>query len=314
MTIMNREDKIVKLKLDIIFKRIFGNENNKEIIASFLSAMLDIPQESIRKIYIQNVELPPAILDKKFSRLDLRLEVDDRIINVELQVNYEEDFRERTLFYCSKLYSEQLGAGEEYGTLHQTFCINIINFNLFDCEDYHSNFVMMESNRHEVLTNRMAIHFFELKKVGKSKKKTAMEDWLNLINAETEGDLMDIQNTTTIPEVQRTIVMLRELSANEKVQREVYYREKQIHDEASALGTARREGIQEGIVLGKQEGIALGKQEGITLGRQEGSQAEKFNFAKKLLRIGMPISEIADLTELPLSTIEELAAKKSDTE
>ena len=137
-----------------------------------------------------------------------------------------------------------------------------------------------------------------------------MEDWLNLINAETEGDLMDIQNTTTIPEVQRTIVMLRELSANEKVQREVYYREKQIHDEASALGTARREGIE----IGRQEGIALGKQEGITLGRQEGSQAEKFNFAKKLLRIGMPISEIADLTELPLSTIEELAAKKSDTE
>ena len=121
-----------------------------------------------------------------------------------------------------------------------------------------------------------------------------MEDWLNLINAETEGDLMDIQNTTTIPEVQRTIVMLRELSANEKVQREVYYREKQIHDEASALGTARREGIE--------------------IGRQEGSQAEKFNFAKKLLRIGMPISEIADLTELPLSAIEELAAKKSDTE
>ena len=304
---MNREDKIVKLKLDIIFKRIFGNENNKEIIASFLSAMLDIPQESIRKIYIQNVELPPAILDKKFSRLDLRLEVDDRIINVELQVNYEEDFRERTLFYCSKLYSEQLGAGEEYGTLHQTFCINIINFNLFDCEDYHSNFVMMETNRHEVLTNRMAIHFFELKKVRKSKKKTAMEDWLNLINAETEGDLMDIQNTTTIPEVQRTIVMLRELSANEKLQREVYYREKQIHDEASALGTARREGIQEGIALGRQEGIALGKQEGFESG--------KFDVAKNLLRMGMlSLSDIAKATDLPLSAIEELAAKNGDAE
>ncbi len=32
-----------------------------------------------------------------------------------------------------------------------------------------------------------------------------MEDWLNLINAETEGDLMAIQQTTTIPEVQDTI-------------------------------------------------------------------------------------------------------------
>ena len=122
-----------------------------------------------------------------------------------------------------------------------------------------------------------------------------MEDWLNLINAETEGDLMDIQNTTTIPEVQRTIVMLRELSANEKVQREVYYREKQIHDEASALGTARREEIE--------------------IGRQEGFESGKFDVAKNLLRMGMlSLSDIAKATDLPLSAIEELAAKNGDAE
>ena len=72
-----------------------------------------------------------------------------------------------------------------------------------------------------------------------------MEDWLNLINAETEGELMDIETNTQIKEVRDTIVILRELNADEKVKQEAYYREKRLHDEASALGNARREGRAE---------------------------------------------------------------------
>ena len=32
----SKENTIVKLKLDIIFKRVFGNVNNKAIIAAFI--------------------------------------------------------------------------------------------------------------------------------------------------------------------------------------------------------------------------------------------------------------------------------------
>ena len=240
---MNKEEKIVKLKLDVIFKRVFGNDSNKAIIAAFISDLLEIPRESIKAIYINNVELTPEYLDMKFSRLDLRLDVDGRIVNIEMQVNRETDFKERTLFYWSKLYSEELRTGEEYGELKQTICINIINFDLFDCEDYHSRFKVLETERHEVLTEKFAIHFFELKKLSKFKKNRRMEDWLNLINAETEGDLMAIQQTTQIPEVKDTIVMLRQLSADEQVRMEAHYREKRLHDEATALGSARREGV-----------------------------------------------------------------------
>ena len=56
---MNNEDKIVKLKLDVIFKRVFGDENDTDIIAAFVSALLEIPQESIRNIFIRNTELTP---------------------------------------------------------------------------------------------------------------------------------------------------------------------------------------------------------------------------------------------------------------
>ena len=172
----------------------------------------------------------------------IKMNVDGKIVNIEIQVNRETYFKERTLFYWSKLYSDELGSGDDYGKLKQTICINIINFNLFDCEEYHSHFKILENDRGEQLTDKFAIHFFELKKVNKSQKSSRQEDWLKLIDAETEGDLMAIQQTTNIPEVQDTIVMIRQLSADEKVQQEAYYREKQIRDEISALNGARREG------------------------------------------------------------------------
>ena len=251
---MNKDERIVKLKLDVIFKRVFGNEQNQDIIAAFISDMLDIPRKSIQSIIINNVELTPEFLEQKFSRLDLKLNVDGRIVNVEMQVNREDDFKERTLFYWSKLYSEELKVGDVYGDLKQTICINIINFDLFDCKDYHSLFKIKENERNEVLTDKFAIHFFELLKINKYKKNKRVEDWLNLINAETEDDLMAIQQKTTIPEVQQTIVMLREMSADEKIRQEAYYREKRLLDEASALGSARREGKEEGLAEGRAEG------------------------------------------------------------
>lgn len=49
---MDRDLKIIKLKLDIIFKKVFGDEKNEDIIASFVSSLLEIPRDSIKKGYI----------------------------------------------------------------------------------------------------------------------------------------------------------------------------------------------------------------------------------------------------------------------
>ena len=288
---MNAETPIVKLKLDVIFKRVFGDENNTDIIAAFLSALLEISRESIEEITLSNVELTPEYMEQKFSRLDLKMDVDGKTVNVEMQINYEPDFRERTLFYWSKLYSDELRTGDEYGTLKRTVCINLIDFNLFDCEDYHSHFRVMETSRHEVLTDKLAIHFFELKKKRQYSNHKPMDDWLDLINAETEGDLMEIQNTTAIPEIKKTIVIVRHLSGDEKVRQEAYYREKRLHDEATALGHARREGLAEGLTQGRAEGLTQGRAEGRAEGRSEVTQ----ELTHRWLEMGMSEAEIKKL-------------------
>ena len=126
---MNYEDKIVKLKLDVIFKRVFGDENETDIIAAFISALLDIPRESIRQINIRNTELNPEYFNQKFGRLDLRLDIDGKIVNIEMQVNFEPDFKDRTLFYWAKMFSSELKSGDMYENLRKTICINIISLN-----------------------------------------------------------------------------------------------------------------------------------------------------------------------------------------
>lgn len=61
---------------------------------------------------------------------------------------------------------------------------------------------------------------------------------------------MDAEATTKIQEVKKAIVVLRELNADDQLRAEAHYREKRLHDEATALGHARREGKAEGLVEG----------------------------------------------------------------
>lgn len=70
---------------------------------------------------------------------------------------------------------------------------------------------------------------------------------------------MAIQESTSIAEVKETIVMFRQLNADEKVREEAYNREKQLHDEASAINSAKREGEAIGYAKGEAAGFSKGK-------------------------------------------------------
>ena len=107
---------------------------------------------------------------------------------------------------------------------------------------------------------------------------------------------MEIQRTTTIPEVNRATVILRELSADEKIKAEAFYREKRLHDEATALGSARREGHiegrKEGLIEGKKEGLIEGKKEGLIEGKKEGKKERDREIAEVMLKNGYTKEQI----------------------
>lgn len=254
---------IVKAKLDIIFKRLFADERNSDILHAFISDILDIPYDSINKIAIQNPELIPYGADEKFSRLDLKLEVNDKLINVEMQINDDGYFRDRALYYWSRLFTSELKEGENYSLLKQSISINIINFNMFECTDFHSAFVIMEENRHELLSDKCAIHFFELKKINKKPNPSNKKElWMQLINAESEEEL-EMLSDTKVPAIEKAVNVIIDMSNDSKIREEARIREKALHDKATALKTATDRGIAEGMKIGMNKGRAEGRAEGI---------------------------------------------------
>ncbi|MCM1328130.1 MAG: Rpn family recombination-promoting nuclease/putative transposase [Ruminococcus sp.] len=243
---------VVSAKLDIIFKKFFTE--NQDMLHSFLASMLDIPAESISEIHVTNPEIPPESVSGKFSRLDLNMKVDDRLVNVEIQVKNDRDYRDRVLFYWAKLYTSELKSGDNYGALKQAICINIINFNMFDGEAYHNEVMPVVKQTGEVFSDKMSIHFFELKKVGKKPNpKNSRELWLQFINADSEEDF-EMINQTNIPIMQKAVRVIYDMSEDTRVRENARMREKALHDEASALFNAKNEGRAEGLVEGENKG------------------------------------------------------------
>ena len=124
-----------------------------------------------------------------------------------------------------------------------------------DTEDFHSHFQVMEKNRHTLLSDKMSIHFFELKKINKKPDKgNKMKLWMQLINAETEGEL-EMLEQTNVKEIQEAVLILREMSADEKMKELARRRELALHDRITDIEVSREEGRQEGLQQGRQEGI-----------------------------------------------------------
>ena len=159
---MSKKAKVTP-KLDLVFKKIFGDVRNTDILADFLATVLGIKTSEITDIEILDNEIIPDILLSKFSRLDLRITINKATsINIEIQVLNYGNYKERTLFYWAKMYTGELQKNEDYLNLKNAIAINIIDFNIFDCEEYHSTFKIFEKHRKELLTDKFRIDFPEL--------------------------------------------------------------------------------------------------------------------------------------------------------
>ena len=276
---------VVKAKLDIIFKKLFADPKNEDILKAFISDILDIPLKDIKNIEITNPELVPESIDEKFVRIDVKLTVNDTLVNIEIQINNEGFFEDRSLYQWSRLFVSDLKRGQEYSELKRCITINIINFNLFSCGTYHSSFSLREDTRYERLTDKCAIHFFELKKINKQKPNTAdrKELWMQLIDAESEEEF-DMLAKTNIEPIQKAVVAVREMDGDEKVRELAFQRETALRDRASALRFSREEGKREGLEEGKREGLEEGKRKGLKEGKREGLKEGSINAVRGIMK------------------------------
>lgn len=246
-------------KMDFVFKNIFGNEKNSKILISFLNATLK-PKDLITSVEIKNTDLNKGYIEDKFSRLDVKATTsNEEIINIEIQLKNEYNMIKRSLYYWSKLYSEQLNEGKDYSILKRTICINILNFKYLKTRKFHSAYRLKEIYSNEELTDVAEIHFIEIPKLEDgSDEKDMLVPWIEFLKDPESEKVRNLE--MSIEEIRQAKDELIKMS-NDDTQRELYeMRAKTLKDKISALNEAERKGIQKGIQEGeKKKAIEIAK-------------------------------------------------------
>ena len=236
-------------KTDILFKSLFVK--HPDLLKKLVSALLGIDHGSIGQFEIKNPDIPPERLGEKFCRLDINMEVDGRRVNLEVQVRDEGNYADRSLFHWASGYASALPAGRDYIELPRVVVISILDFNLFDCQEFHSQFAALEVTRHTPLTDKLALHYFELPKLsGEVSAENYLELWLALFKANTEEELAKIQ-ALEVPDMNQAIGAYNDVLVASDFIELVRLRERAAHDEAGALRNAREKGEAKGRAEGR---------------------------------------------------------------
>ncbi len=233
--------RFVSLRFDFSFKHLFQNE---EVRKYFLSDVLGIPVEKIRSVRLVNTFLWRQYRRQKQGILDVLMELDDGSrVNVELQIKALSYWDKRSVFYLSKLFTENLLVGQDYRRLKRCVCISILGFNLDDSPSYHRVY-RLRNETGEEFTDLLEIQVIELNKALSGRDR--MDDWITLFNAETEEDLKMLEAKTKNPGILEAIKEVRLMGLG-RVLKAVYDDHmKQIRDQNARDDYVRAEGKAEG--------------------------------------------------------------------
>ena len=269
---------------DFIFKKIFGETKNADILKDLLEAIL--PEIKINKVEInKDISLERKIMTEKLGILDIVATLNNNTkVNIEMQVKNYYNTIERSLFYGTGMYHENLEKGTNYTEIPKSITIWITDYNVFKEGPIHEIARLKRDYENKILTNKLELHYIQLPKFKEKCKRITnkLEEWLTFIRNENVEEIKMIENKY----VKKAEKELEYLTGDEETRRLAELREKAIRDEMAAIAKAKEEGIAEG----RADGIAEKQKE----------------IAKKMLAKKIDIKTIIEITELTKEEIEEL--------
>lgn len=181
--------KFVDVTNDIAFRKIFGNENRKETLISFLNAILDFHNDQrIEQVTILNPYQLPKLKGGKVTIIDIKaVDQAGRTYIVEMQVGDIDGFEKRVLYYSSKSYSDQIKRADFYRDLRPVIFIGILDFEQTENKKYISRSQVRDIETGERTIKDIEFTFIELPKfkLELHELKTLTEKWVYFIkNAE----------------------------------------------------------------------------------------------------------------------------------
>ena len=272
---------VLNLKNDIVFKAFFSRKGNEKFLIDFLESLLETKIESIE--IREEVNLEQLKNEEKSGRLDLQAKLGDgTIVNIELQMRNEHNIEERTTYYSSKVISRETKRGTDYKDINQVIMINILGYEMFGFDEYISKtaIVLDKPRDYEVLRG-IQWYFIELPKFRRlhPDMNEEINQWLLFIDNWKEGVKMAGKENKIFERARKE---MNYLTGDAAVQRLAELREKWEMDRVSAINYATRNG------------------------EQKGAKKEKIEIAKKMLKKGMSIGEIIELTNLSEEEIKKI--------
>ncbi|MBE9128967.1 MULTISPECIES: Rpn family recombination-promoting nuclease/putative transposase [unclassified Coleofasciculus] len=258
--------RFISPKTDFAFKRIFGSTDSKDILISFLNALLYAGQSTIQDLDIIDPYSAASITSLKDSYLDVKAQITgDKTVIIEMQVLNVAAFEKRVIYNAAKTYATQLKSGEGYSKLNPVIALTITDFEMFEStEAVISHFVLKEREELFDYPNpEIELVFVELPKFDKELDEltTLTEKWIyfmkNTPNLDAIPNMME-----TVPEIQKAFRIANQANLSPQELEDLEKREIFMEDQRGAILKGIEEGRQAGIEEGKQEGRQEGIKEG----------------------------------------------------
>jgi len=285
------------VKTDYAFKKVFGSDESKDILISFLNAVIDFGEgEKIIDLIIVDPYQIPLIKGMKDSFVDVKAKLSNqKNVIIEMQVLNVEGFEKRVLYNAAKAYSAQLPKGEDFTTLKPIIALTITDFVMFkEIGNVITYFNLIEKKALIKYNDEIELIFIELPKFNKDENEltTITDKWIYFIK---NAGKLEYTPKTLEKELQiKKAFEIANMAGMSKEELEAQYRRHEfIWMQKGSIDLALKQGREEG----REEGI------------EEGMERGKIEVAKILLSLGDDIERVSKATGLTTDEIEKIMSK-----
>ena len=308
---MDEKSDKVKPTNDYVFKLIFGDEKDKDILISFLNALF---KEYNFLPHIEDIEIKNSETNKKYDiekqgRLDIKARIkDNTYIDIEMQTKDYSDIMDRSVYYCSKLISEHTVKGASY-KYPRVIAIWIIKDQLVQDNPHYHRSNPIEVDQHFTMpgvidkeyvktTNKVTIIYIYLSKFKEGLYNEDIDNWLKFIDNQDNYSMYD-------DSLKKASSKLLYLKKDKETISVLDSQEDKERDNAAKIACAIDEGIKQGEEKGLKKGLKQGEEKGLKKGLKQGKE----EMAKILLQSGVDINIISQSSGLTIEEIQKLTKK-----
>ncbi|WP_165503691.1 Rpn family recombination-promoting nuclease/putative transposase [Pedobacter hiemivivus] len=290
--------------VDFSFKRLFASDESKPILIGLLNHLF-VGRKLIKSIEYGRNEYPGENAEEGGAVIDvICTDADGSKFILEVQRGYQKYFKERALFYASRVISEQAPKGGRKDWAYELTEVYLLafleDFNLPDCSrtEYVQDICLTNRYTGKIFYDKLGFIFIEMLNFVKKpdELETNLDKWLYALKHLTE--FKKRPQYLSGPEFDQLFNLASYANLTKK-EKEMYNTSlKYKWDNKNVLDYA----IGEAETKGKAKGIA----EGIAEGKAKGEYAKAIEIALKLKAKNTHLDEIAELTDLSIEEIEAL--------